>query len=306
MSFSFRIAAFTLGLVCSAAAQAADDAVARYKNHMPRQITEMSPAERSSSVPLNLIWAANLAVSDKGDVVFQSQLNSLMYNGLADYERAKKEFQRDLGDEPTGKLTVGQIYTLGYRASRLNLTQVSFFPLDFGGTLSADAAVVKGTSKIIDERIAYPVNYTVVECLRKEGYCHYRQIALTLPDEKSWTQSYYIGEIANEYYKITRWENNQIDATPYNDTACRINQLSFNFATKEYFEIARNNTAGDCNTTVGITLPRLPKPRVSQIVDGQDIVAAEFRRLSNEAYGYYSGEFKKRIAGTKTSREVDR
>lgn len=226
----------------------------------------MSKEERSNSVPMMFIGAANLAMSETGDLVIQAHLNTLMYNGLADYDGAKRAFQADLGEESTGELTVWQIHTLGYRASRSNMTYVSFFPFDFGGAITDSWAYVKGTAKILDEKIAYPINHVVIECDRAEGVCEYRQIALMLPDEQSWTQSYHVGEIADDTYRITRWENSQIDAVPHNHTACRINQLSLNFVTKEFFEIARNNTSGDCETSLGVALPRLERPRLSQIV----------------------------------------
>ncbi|WP_457578815.1 hypothetical protein [Ensifer adhaerens] len=298
----FRIVALAIALGSYGMAQAADDAVARFKNYLPRQIMELPEKERSSSVPMMFVGAANLAISDFGDLVIQANLNSLMYNGLGDYEDAKRAFQADLGEEQTGNLTVWQIHTLGYRASRLNLTHVSFFPFEFGGVLSDGRASVKGTVKIIDEKIAYPINHTDIECFQTEAYCKYRQVALVLPDENSWAQSYNVMQVANDYYKITRWENDQIDAIPYNSAACRINQLSLNFATKEYFEIARNNTSGDCDTGLGVNLPRLEKPRVSQIIDGREIIDAEFKRIDEEARGYLSSVFRKRVGSIKTIR----
>ncbi|WP_037454220.1 hypothetical protein [Sinorhizobium fredii] len=298
----FRTTAFAVAFGFCGMAQANEEAIARFKDYLPQQIKELPEKDRSSVVPMMFIGAANLAMSEFGDLVIQANLNSLMYNGLADYEGAKKDFQKDLGEEPTGDLTVWQIHTLGYRSSRLNLTHVSFFTFDYGGILSNGRASVKGTVKIIGERIAYPINHTVIECFQTEGYCNYRQIALVLPDEKSWVQSYSVMQVANDYYKITRWENDQIDAVPYNSTACRINQLSLNFATKEYFEIARNNTAGDCDTGLGVKLPRLDKPRVSQIVDGREIVDAEYKRIDEEARGYLSSAFRKRLGSIKTKR----
>ena len=92
-----------------------------------------------------------------------------MYDGLADFESAKRAFQADLGEQPSGALTVWQIHTLGYRASRVNMTSVSFFPFDFGGTFSGDWAFVKGTLEIIDEKIAYPINHVDIECSRGRG-----------------------------------------------------------------------------------------------------------------------------------------
>ena len=54
----------------------------------------------------------------------QSSLNTLMYNGLADYEGAWRAFQADLGEDATGELTVGQISTLLYRASHPNTVMI--------------------------------------------------------------------------------------------------------------------------------------------------------------------------------------
>lgn len=290
-----KIVAFCLALFVPAAALADDDAVARFKNFLPADILKMPDEQRSKSVPMMYIGAANLAASKAGDLVLQAQLNVLMYDGLADYGKAKRAFQADLGEEATGELTVWQIHTLGYRSARANMTYVSFFPFDFGGVMNEGWASVKGTVKILDEKIAYPINHVVIECERAANRCNYRQVALTLPDENSWAQSYHVGQIARETYRITRWENKQIDAVPYETTGCRINQLSLNFTTNEFFEIARNNTSGDCETLLGVTLPRLEKPRVSQIVDGSEIANAEFKRLNDEAYQFMSSAFRQRI-----------
>jgi hypothetical protein len=290
----FRITTILVVFLASIAG-ADEDAVAHYRNYLPEQLLALSEDERRSSVPMMFSGAANLAMSPAGDLVMQASLNSLMYDGFADYEGAKRAFQEDLGEEPTGNLTVWQIHTIGYRASRANMTSVSFFPFDFGGTMSSKWASVQGTLKIIDEKIAYPINHVSLKCSRDESTCEYRQIALTLPDENSWVQSYHVGEIADDTYRITRWEGQLIDAVPVNNTSCRTTQLSLNFETQEFFEIARNNTAGDCETMLGVTLPRLEKPRVSQIVEGREIVDAEFEAISNETYTFFSSAFRARI-----------
>lgn len=290
----YRIASICL-ILLAGFARADEDAVAKYRDFLPAQLLALPEDERQSAVPMMFTGAANLAVSPAGDVVMQANLNSLMYDGLADFDGAKRAFQADLGEEATGTLTVWQIHTLGYRASRVNMTSVSFFPFDFGGTMTGDWAFVKGTLEIIDEKIAYPVNHVDIECSRPSGTCEYRQIALTLPDENSWVQSYHVGEIADEVYQITRWDGQSIDAVPLNSTGCRINQLSLNFETQEFFEIARNNTSGDCETMLGDTIPRLDKPRVSRIVDGQEIINAEFNAISKETFTFFSSAFRDQV-----------
>ena len=284
-----------LALLNPCAAYAEEDAVVKYYGWHPSQILEMSDEERRSSVPMMYIGAANLHASPFGEIVIRSNLNVLMYSGLGDLDTAIRAFQNDLGDEQTGDLTVGQIHQLGYRAERSNLTYVSFFSYNFGGTQSQDIAAVEGTVKILDDKIAYPVNHVWINCDRSEGICRYKQIALMLPKETDFTQSYHVGEIADDIYRITRWEGQQIDAVPFTPDTCRINQLSFNFASEEYFEIARNNSEGDCETLLGVALPRLEKPRISQIVDGREIIDAEFKKLGEEAYGYLSSDFRSKV-----------
>lgn len=290
----FRIATIVLVIGCGFA-RADDDAVARFRDFLPEQILAMPDEERKSSVPMMFIGAANLMASPAGELLTQANLNTLMYDGFADYEGAKRAFQADLGEEPTGALTVWQIHTLGYRASRMNMTNVSFFPFDFGGRMSSAWAFVQGTLEIIDDDIAYPINHVDIQCSRDEGTCDYRQIALMLPDENSWAQSYHVDEIADITFRITRWDGGLIDAVPVDDTGCRTTQLSLNFETQEFFEIARSNMAGDCETVLGVTIPRLEKPRVSRIVDGRDIVDAEFKAISDEAYTFLSSTFRDRV-----------
>lgn len=277
------------------AASAQEDAVEKFRDYLPEQIMAMSEEERRSSVPMLYVYVAETATSPTGDLALQVYLNRLMYTGIGDFDPAKKAFQKDLGEEPTGDLTVWQIHQLQYRASRSTMTSVSFFPHDFGGFINDTWGLVEGTLKILGEKIAYPINHVKIECSRNQGTCTYRQIALMLPDENSWAQTYHLSEIADETYRITRWENNQIDAVPLREAGCRTNQLNLNFETQEFYEIARNNTEGDCDTGLGASFPRLEKPRISQIVDGRDIVDAEFRKIGDEAYEYLSSEFRAKI-----------
>ena len=46
---------------------------------------------------------------------------------------------------------------------------------------------------------------------------------------------------------------------------------------------------------LGVTLPRLEKPRVSRIVDGREIISAEFKAISEETYTFFSSSFRNQI-----------
>jgi hypothetical protein len=274
----------------------ADEAeMLKYRDFLPAQIASMSEEERKQSVPIAYIEATNLALSDFGPDVIQAQLNSLLYSGLADYYGAKRAFQADLGQAVTGELTVGQIHELGYRSERIKLQQVNFFSYGYSHSINENAATLRGTVQIIDEKIAYPINYVTVKCFKAEGYCSYNQIALTLPDRNSWAQTYSVIQIADEFYRITRWEGKQIDATPFTVNSCRTNRLTFNFDSEEFFEVVTNNSVGDCETELGITIPRLQQPRVSKIIDGTKLMNEEFQRIQAEANGYYASAFRQRL-----------
>lgn len=284
-------------------ALADEAAIEKYRNFLPEELLALSEEERHSSVPWIYTSAAITTISTIGDLDTQSKLNALMYGAMNDFEGAKKAFQSDLGEEPTGRLTVSQLHTLAYRASRQNMTRVSLLFGFTGGLMDSSRALVKGTLKIHDENIAHPINHVWIECDRANLECDYRQIALILPDEDSWVQTYLISEIASETYRVTRWEGRQIDATPMDTDGCRISQLNLDFEADEYFEVARNNGAGDCETSLGVTLPRLEKPRVSQIIDGQELIHEEFNKIAREAYSFLASEYRARIDKALTVKE---
>lgn len=285
-----------IAVLVSTSASADDAAMEKYRNWLPSQIRSMPEKQRDSEVPMTYIMAANTALSPLGDLSIQTYLNTLMYNGLGDFDGAKRRFQSDLGEKPTGSLTVGQLAKLSYRAERTRLTTVSFFPFNFGGKLFSNSAYVKGTARLVDENIAYPINYVEIKCDKVEGTCTYRQLVLTLPDENSWAQSYSVMESVNETYKVTRWDNNRIDARPLTEGTCRVNELRLNFATNEYYEFATNAPEGNCEMPLGGSLPRLEKPRIAQILDGDPIISAQFQKISQETYQFLSSEFRIKVA----------
>lgn len=291
-------------------ARADEDAVAKYRNFLPQQLMDLPEEARSSDVPIMYIQAAGLAMSPFADLVFQAQLNTLMYSGIGDLDGAKKAFQSDLGADPTGNLTVWQIHQLEYRSERTKLGYVGFFSLGNRSALYDTFAIVQGTLTILDESIYYPINNVKIKCDKGRSICEYQQVALMIPDENDWSQTYSVVEVADEKYRITRWEGDQIDAIPVEATGCRINQLALNFSTKEFYEIARNNKE-NCDLTLGGALPPLEKPRVSQIVDGSDIISAEFQKVHDEVFSYMESGFQARVnklreeANAKATAEAD-
>lgn len=274
-------------LLTTSGAQADNDAMAKYRNWLPSQILEMPAEQIDEKIPTTYVMSAKTA-----NLAIQSYLNTLMYNGLSDFAGAKRLFQIDLGEPPTGNLTVGQISDLSLRAERINLTSVSFFPFEFKANIDDDSARVSGTAKLLDENIAYPVNHAEINCNKIDEICTYRQFALMVPDKSSWSQSYSVMETFNEKYRITRWDKDRVDASPLITGGCRQPEIRLNFSNQEFYQIIMNAPEGNCETLLGGSLPKLERPRIAQIVDGDPIIRAVFQKIREENYKFLSSEFR--------------
>lgn len=269
-------------------------AVSKYRNYSPRQIAALPDAERQSSVPMMYLFAAQRGLAEGSELYFGMQLNALMYSGVHDYEAAVRAFQKDLGDQVNGVLTVWQIDQLEYRAGLQKLSSVGM-PEGLVEYRTDAVASIDGTFVILGEQIAYPVNYVKVRCDRAESQCRVDQVYLALPTKKSWVQTYHVQQFDPEYYTITNWSADAVDAVPAGTPGkCRTTTLNLNFRTKEFYEIARN-TGGDCEV-MGTKLPKLEKPRISQIVDGKDVYEREFQQLQESAFKALASDFQRKAA----------
>lgn len=273
---------------------AADDAaVKKYRNFTPAQLAKLPEDRQKSEVPMMYLFAARRALSPGSELLFAMELNRLMYAGVHNLPAAIKAFQTDLGDPATGELTVWQIHQLQQRSEMQSLSEV-LFPDRFSSHISDEFATVEGTMIIVDDKIAWPVNYTRVKCFKSSGECEISQIYLQVPDDQSWTQSYQLLVGETDYYSIARWGKDSIESHPLGGSDdCRNTSISFNFKTKEFYFITRN-AGGDCKV-LSAELQKLAKPRISQIIDGSDVIQTAFSSLKKKAFGVLSSEFRKKI-----------
>ena len=188
-------------VVLARVASADDAAVLKFRNYSPAQIWQLSEKDRDNQVPTMYIMAARKGLSGGSALAFAMELNSLMYAGLHDYANAVKAFQRDVGDAPSGTLTVWQIYQLEQRSDLQKLTTVGF-PQQFSSYISNSYASVEGTIVIVDDSIAWPINHMRVSCTKEDGVCAVNRIYLDTPKENSWAQMYLVGEDIEETYTI--------------------------------------------------------------------------------------------------------
>lgn len=123
----FSLALAGLALILGTDPVAADDAaIKRYRNYLPAQILALPESVRQKEIPIAYLQAANGADSELGRLVFAGMLNTLMYKGMSEYDASVRAFQKDLGDQPSGKLTVGQIFQLGKRAEMHSILMADY------------------------------------------------------------------------------------------------------------------------------------------------------------------------------------
>ncbi|MGH7239015.1 MAG: hypothetical protein ACREHG_03005, partial [Candidatus Saccharimonadales bacterium] len=136
----------------------ADDAqLKKYKDYTPEQIRGLSEKEREISVPMLYSIVAQGALAPDAKLVFIANLNRLMYPAISDYEGSIKAFQKDIGDKPTGVLTVWQIAKLEAYAEIQKLKPVAF-PDTFYSYITTNIARIEGTMVMFDEKMAWPIN----------------------------------------------------------------------------------------------------------------------------------------------------
>ncbi|HHG86652.1 MAG TPA: hypothetical protein ENJ82_18025 [Bacteroidetes bacterium] len=288
-----EIALLIVSLLLTTFANADQAAVEKYKNFTPKQIAGIPEKQRSSEVPMMYIMAARKALSEGSELVFGMELNQLMYSGLYAYQDAVRQFQKDLGDTPSGKLTVWQIHQLGQRAEMQGLSRV-LFPDQFSSFITDDYASVQGTMKIVDDNITWPINHSKIKCFKATGQCEFSQIYLNVPDESSWSQNYHVMEADTEYYSISRWGKDSIETLPLGGSnACRTTSISLNFKTKEFYFITKN-AGGECKA-LGVELEKLSKPRIAQVVDGAEIINSKFSEIQKKSFEVLASDFRKKV-----------
>lgn len=282
-----------IGLATSGLAYADDNAVKKFRNFTPQQILALPDKVKENELPMMYSFAARTGLASDATLLFSLQLNKLMYGAVGDYSTAVRAFQADLGDPPNGVLTVHQIHQLEYRADLQKLSPVAF-PNDFSSWISSEGAAVRGTLTMLDDKIAWPINHHKIVCFKTQKQCEVTQVMLVKPDEKSFVQRYQVMVDSTEYYNITRWTNDAIDAEyPSKADSCRTTSLNLNFKTKEFFFITKN-AGGKCEI-LGKPIEKLAKPRISQIVDGKKIIEGEFARVEKTAYEALASDFRKKV-----------
>jgi hypothetical protein len=275
----------------------------KYYHYLPSEILVLSEKEKLQ-IPASYIKAALYSQSETGLLMIGSNLNILMYSGIHDLKSSVKEFQSDLGETATGKLSVGQISELIIRSGLQRRSRFSFpyyykaekkkgyfngEKIDGPALIAGNLVIAEGEVDSPFYKISSPINYIEVFCSRKNKTCELNGIQLDMPTMHS-DFNYGIRQPFKITFDITNWGENSITATSViSGLGCLDKELDLNFDTRKFLVITKKSTSS-CAASYG----RNPE-RVASIEPGSDYINNIFTEYENQSYKVLSSAFRKKL-----------
>ena len=256
----------------SPALMAEQDAFEKYYGYLPEEVLKLSDDERRKELPM--AFAVNEKAIQALEHVVPVSLTRLHYpNAFEATEAAIKLFQTDLGDEPTGKLSVGQLYMLNKRRDFFELSGAEVAPLAipgandiYEGNYYGKMASLTGQWQIVGDSIAEPINSVEITCYEKEGSCSVKEVKID--DEPSfesfvdsWGGTVYV--ISDDYeISILDWTGSVVIAKPTSGGDCRSTLWTLDFDLKEFSQVTRNSGSPEKCADWHLDSPRIAKIEV--------------------------------------------
>ena len=207
--------------------------------------------------------------------------------------KAVTAFQRDIGADMTGELTMGQFEELNRRFARKHETPV-YIALNADVYMYDDWVIASGTWVIENDQIANPVNTAEVKCYKDEGTCELIQASLEVPSLDSGDNTYYLN-LDTDTYKVISWSDNEVISRPFRTNECRSSILTINTLSKEVYEVTRNNNQEACKIGDLMEFPPLDEPRILRLVDGWDPTYAFWNERSKHQFEFMNSELIERF-----------
>ncbi len=204
---------------------------------------------------------------------------------------AIKKFQRDIGQDQTGELTMGQLDELLRRANRLSDNPI-YVP-GLGETLDVfgeeDYVTTEGTWTIEGEKHAFPINFSKINCFKSRGTCEVNQVNISIPRLNDSSEGIFIAHSPlTEELQIISWIDNEI--VSQGDSKCRTTIMTMNIKNNEVFQITRNKGSDKC-----VTLPQLKKPRIARLNPGTQFTREFWNSRKEKTNKYINTEFQEQI-----------
>lgn len=204
---------------------------------------------------------------------------------------AIKKFQRDIGQDQTGELTMGQLNELSRRANRLSDNPI-YVP-GLGETLDVigeeDYVTTEGTWTIEGEKHAFPINFAKINCFKSRGTCEINQVNISIPRLNNSSQGFLVAHTPyTEELEIISWANNEI--VSQGDIKCRTTIMTINIENNEVFQITRNKGNERC-----LSLPQLKKPRIARLNPGTKFAREFWNSRKEKTNKYINTEVQEQI-----------
>lgn len=268
-----------------------ESSIEKYRNYSPQQIAEI-PEKKRSDLPGAYIVAAETGLSKGSELFFAMQLNSLMYTGFNDYNNAVKEFQKDLGEKPTGVFTVGQIRDLDYRFSFKKINRINF-PSRLSIYKEDPFAVVNGVIVHEEDRIDSDVDYVQLKCNKSVKLCELSYLVLNFPNYEA-RLGFMVIIGATVEFEITEW-NESIIYAKRKDTCsiCAVDELYLDFKSEEFYRTTGKTTFR--RKVDPVIDKKINGREIFKIVDGTEILDKKFSYIEEKSSSFLSSSFREKV-----------
>jgi hypothetical protein len=227
-------------------------------------------------------------------LIYAIPLSKLLYFQIDErnVRKAIKKFQRDIDAPTTGKLTMGQLQELSRRSSRVGegkiitgLSSMSIYTYN-------NTAIVEGTWVVAEEKLAYPVNSSIINCEKKLKRCTEFVAEIRLPDFNDEANTSFLN-LRSDIYRIISWDRNEIVAEKSGE--CTITTLTLNFNSNEVLAITRNNQTKRCNKSPInelFKIKKLKKPQIAKLVPGFNVTFKIWNDRRKKASKFFNSEIR--------------
>lgn len=224
---------------------------------------EALPIEEQKKLPLDAMLALSGMPADTLDIVLMAQLGALFYSTeRSNVEDMVRRFQRDIGNEETGRITVGEMEVLEKRSSSVATRNFGITGLGSSTWVNENRATASGTWMIVGEKIAQPYNRVNIECYKRIGVCLQSEAYLDMSGSFA-----FVGRHTTEY-EIIDWTSNQVTAKSGDYRSCRSTILTLTESSKETSMVTQNNNLEACE--IGEMSLELESPRITKLVSSFD------------------------------------
>jgi peptidoglycan hydrolase-like protein with peptidoglycan-binding domain len=246
-----------------------------------RRIWELVP-ERFADLPIRSVFGKWLPPS--GEIVFSIPLRLLLYPPSRE---GVKQFQTDIGAEVTGELTLRQFHEGHRRWLRQRDTPVhATGRTEIHMNDDSGWARVDGTWILEDEKIAFPVNTSKIDCDRARRECFIADADASIPSPDSDDDSYIL-HVGLQRHEIISWAAGVIVARRIN-AICTTEIFTLNSNSKKVYEMVTNNETQECREfrELSVASPQLDKHRIARLAESPATMR-EFWRKRQKATNSY-------------------